>query len=111
MVSVFASNRIDAEIIRSLLEGSGVPAIVQGGSSGAYPVNVGALGEAHVYVHEEDVDRAREIIADAHPEWSDRSEPLYERWATRRIVLITIAAIVLIAFAIGIIIATSLPDP
>jgi hypothetical protein len=103
VVSVFAASRVNAEMIRALLEGSGVPAIARGGSSGAYPLTVGALGEAHVLVREQDVERAREIIADAYPDRPSAFEQPRQPWTSRRIAIVVIAVIVLVPFAAGII--------
>ena len=55
-----------AELLRSVLEGSGIECFVTGGfgASGAYPVNVGDLGQFGLLVHERDAERARELLAD-----------------------------------------------
>jgi hypothetical protein len=66
LVEVYMSSPNDAELIRSVLEGSGIPArSTASGATGAYPLTVGALGETRVYVRVEDEDRARDVIADA----------------------------------------------
>ena len=63
LVPVFVADRFTAEMIRSVLEGSGIPAANSGaGVSGAYPVNVGTLGEGRVLVRKKDEAKAREII-------------------------------------------------
>ncbi len=54
-----------AEVLRSVLEGSGIEAYVRGSAMGGmYPTNVGALGEFEIYVKQEDLERARELILD-----------------------------------------------
>jgi hypothetical protein len=56
---------MDAEVVRSLLEGNGIAAFVAGGGFyGLYPVNVGALGESRVHVRREDEEEAKRLIAE-----------------------------------------------
>ena len=52
-----------AALVRSLLEGSEIPCVVDGiGSGGAYPVTVGGLGEFKVYVRASDAEAATELL-------------------------------------------------
>jgi hypothetical protein len=54
-----------AELIRSLLEGSDIACVVSGfGMGGAYPVNVGGLAEFKVYVKESDAEDAAALLRD-----------------------------------------------
>jgi putative signal transducing protein len=63
LVSVYRAPRMQAEIIRSVLEGSGIQAFVRGsGMSGAYPG--GVLDDSGVMVRKEDEVSARELLAD-----------------------------------------------
>ncbi len=65
LVAVYSASRVDADLIRSLLEGNGIPAFVLDERSAAYPVSVGALGETRVMVRQQDKDHADEVIAEA----------------------------------------------
>ena len=51
-----------AEMLRSLLSGSGIEAIVRGASIGAYPTNVGVSGQFAILVRLEDADRAADLL-------------------------------------------------
>lgn len=64
LVPVFAANRYHADVVKSVLEGSGIPAVVvKEGYAEAYPLTVGAIGEGRVLIREQDFDRAREVLA------------------------------------------------
>lgn len=66
LVMVYRSQRHDAEAMRAMLEGSGIPAILGGeGYSSAYPLTVGVLGEGRVLVREEDRAAALALIEEA----------------------------------------------
>lgn len=64
-------------MMRSVLEGSGIPAVNMGGGiAGAYPMNVGTLGEGRVMVKRSDEDAARDILAAAaHGDLGSEEEP------------------------------------
>ncbi|HEV3473369.1 MAG TPA: DUF2007 domain-containing protein [Actinomycetota bacterium] len=69
LVTVYTSGRMDAEVVRSMLEGNGIEAMIDNpGAVAAYPVNVGAMGEARVLVKASDEARARELIGNTEPE-------------------------------------------
>lgn len=51
-----------AEMLRSLLSGSGIEAIVRGATIGAYPTNVGVSGQFAILVRLEDADRAADLL-------------------------------------------------
>jgi Putative prokaryotic signal transducing protein len=54
-----------AELIRSLLEGSDIACVIDGfGMGGAYPVNVGGLAEFKVHVKESDAEDAAALLRD-----------------------------------------------
>lgn len=54
---------IQAELLRSVLEAGGIESFVQAaGVGGAYPVNVGDLGAARLFVRAQDRARAVELI-------------------------------------------------
>jgi hypothetical protein len=75
VVEIFRAARIDAEIVRSLLESNGIEAIlIPSGASAAYPVSVGSLGEARVAVRSSDEDAARALLA-AAPETPQAESP------------------------------------
>lgn len=66
LVEVYRSNRMDAEIVRSVLEDSGIEVLLSmPGTSAAYPLGVGTLGEGRVLVRREDETTARSVIAAA----------------------------------------------
>ncbi|MGH2751932.1 MAG: putative signal transducing protein [Actinomycetota bacterium] len=52
------------ELLRSVLAGSGIDCVIEGGTVGPYPVNVGGLGEFTVYVKEADAEDAVELLRD-----------------------------------------------
>lgn len=63
LVEVYAVGRLDAELIRSVLEGNGIPAFNLGGAiSGAYPLTVGTLGSGRIFVRDQDEEAARDVI-------------------------------------------------
>lgn len=62
-VEIYRVGSLDAEMVRSVLEGNEIECMLTGsGMGGAYPMNVGTLGSAGVLVRTEDVQRARELI-------------------------------------------------
>jgi hypothetical protein len=101
LVPVYVADRFQGDIVRSVLEGSGIPAIVmKEGYAEAYPINVGAIGEGRVLVREEDLERAHEVLTtalggDAGLEQDEDEEP-YERplWFWVATTIICIVAVV-----------------
>ena len=91
-----------AEIVRSVLEGNGIDAMLRGsGASGAYPINVGALAETHVLVAAQDAEDARQLLRVDEAPSSDRQirEPedrITGTYALRRSVMRWVALVVLI---------------
>ena len=65
LIEVYRSNKNDAELVRSMLEGNGIPATIERGGIGMYPMTVGTLGDGRVFVREEDEDEARGLIGEA----------------------------------------------
>lgn len=65
LVVVYSSNRMDAEMMRSVLEGSGIQAVNTARMGGGYPLTVGQLGAAQVLVKGEDEAAARAVLAAA----------------------------------------------
>ncbi len=66
LVEVYRTDRLDAEVVRSLLEGNGIQAVVsREGFSSAYPLTVGDLGAGRVLVPREEMEAARELIESA----------------------------------------------
>jgi hypothetical protein len=66
LVEVYSAGPPDAELIRSVLEGSGVPAVVYASGAGAaYPLTVGDMGRSTVLVRRRDEARARDVISEA----------------------------------------------
>jgi len=59
-----AHGEMDAQMIRSLLEGSGIDAMLSGEAVRlTHGITVDGLAEVKILVREEDVERAREVIA------------------------------------------------
>jgi hypothetical protein len=102
LVCVYRSNRMDAEMMRSVLEGSGIPAVnMGGGMSGAYPVNVGTLGEGRVMVKRSDEAAARDILAAAtHGDLELDEEPELPpaRYGVYTIAVIIVAVLLYLAW-------------
>ena len=102
LTQVFIGPPNEAELVRSMLEGNGIEAMLRGsGASGAYPINVGALAETHVLVAADDVEDARTLLRVTEPEPLARSGPkpgdrVAETYAFRRSVLRWVAMIVLV---------------
>jgi hypothetical protein len=57
------------ELLRSVLAGSDIECVIHGGEiSAAYPVNVGDLSEFVIFVREEDVEVATELLKEIDEE-------------------------------------------
>ncbi len=66
LIMVYRSTSHDTELMRGLLESDEIPCVVSGeGAAAAYAQTVGPLGERRILVREDDVERARELIARA----------------------------------------------
>jgi hypothetical protein len=55
-------DRIEAEIIKDLLESGGIPVVIRSAKVTPYPVNVGKMGEVKVLVRKEDKETAERVI-------------------------------------------------
>ena len=63
LVEIYRMAPMDADLMRSVLEGSGIPAVVQrAGSAAAYPLTVGDLGDAKLLVPRDRVQEALLVI-------------------------------------------------
>jgi hypothetical protein len=62
LVEAYSGSRIDTELIRSVLEGSGVPVALWGTGSSYMPETGAALSAVRVMVRPSDLERAREVI-------------------------------------------------
>ncbi len=60
-----------AEMLRSLLSGSGIESVIQGGADAGYPVNVGVGAQFKIIVRAEDADRAADLLRSAEDEEVD----------------------------------------
>lgn len=79
-----------AEMLRSLLSGSGIESVLTGGTSSGLATNIGAIGEFAIVVRAEDAERAAEILQTFEAEggaeveeleWDeDDEEPGEEEW-------------------------------
>jgi hypothetical protein len=62
-VEVFVTyDRIEAEIIKDLLESGGIPLVLRSSKVTPFPVNVGKIGEIKVLVRNVDKKTAEKII-------------------------------------------------
>jgi hypothetical protein len=62
-VEVFVTyDRIEAEIVKDLLESGGIPVIIRSAKVTPYPVNIGKMGEVKVLVRKEDKQTAEEVL-------------------------------------------------
>ena len=68
-----------AEMLRSLLSGSGIESVVTGGASSGLATNIGAIGEFAIVVRAEDAERAAEILQTFEEEGAGEIEEL--EWA------------------------------
>lgn len=72
-----------AEMLRSLLSGSGIESILTGAQTSGYPTNVGTSGQFTIVVRAEDADRAADLLRSfeeegvefEEPEWMDGDPP------------------------------------
>lgn len=66
LISVFVTYTLaEAVMIRARLEDAGIPALIQQESaSSALPLTVGPMGEIHITVEKEQVEAARQTLAD-----------------------------------------------
>jgi hypothetical protein len=55
-------DRIEAEIIKDLLESGGIRVVVRSAKVTPYPVNVGNMGEIKILVKSSDAEAAREVV-------------------------------------------------
>jgi hypothetical protein len=55
-------DRIEAEIIKDILESGGIPVVIRSAKVTPYPVNVGKMGEVKVLVRKEDKETAERVI-------------------------------------------------
>lgn len=79
LVKVFTGSPTDAEMVRSVLEGSGIVAVVNRIGGGAYGLDPGPLGQTTVSVPSTELEAARELL-DQEPEVAPDEEP----WLTGR---------------------------
>lgn len=74
LVQIYTANGLEADLIRSVLEGSGIAVLIKrSGMEGVY----GPVHDTHLLVREEDEERAREVISAARAgelEISDEDE-------------------------------------
>ena len=63
LVQIYTANGLEADLIRSVLEGSGIAVLIKrSGMEGVY----GPVHDTHLLVREEDEERAREVVRAAH---------------------------------------------
>jgi hypothetical protein len=65
-----------AEMLRSLLSGSGIESVITGGATAGYPTNVGPSGEFAIVVRLEDADRAADLLRSFEEEGAGEIEEL-----------------------------------
>lgn len=65
-VEVFVTyDRIEAEIIKDLLESGGIPVVIRSAKVSPYPVNIGKMGEVKILVRREDKEEAGKVIKES----------------------------------------------
>ncbi len=76
LVSVyFAHGQVEAQLIKSLLEAEGIPAMVsQEGAGAAYGLTVGILGIAEIFVAEKNADEAKKLIEEMKGDDEEREK-------------------------------------
>ena len=55
-------DQIEAEMIKSLLESGGIPAVLRSSKVSPYPVNVGKIGEIKLLVRKSDREIAEKVM-------------------------------------------------
>lgn len=65
-----------AEMLRSLLSGSGIESVVTGGASSGLATNIGATGEFAIVVRRDEAERAAEILQTFEEEGAGEIEEL-----------------------------------
>lgn len=68
-----------AEMLRSLLSGSGIESVLTGGATSGLATNIGAIGEFALVVRRADAERAAEILQTFEEEGAGEIEEL--EWA------------------------------
>jgi hypothetical protein len=76
LVAIYAGNPHEAAVVRSAIEGSGIPASLVREGTGSYPVTVGAIGEGRVLVRESDVAAALEIMNSVEGDQERKPRPI-----------------------------------
>jgi hypothetical protein len=75
LVEIVRTQRLEADLLRSVLEGSGIDALVSGYANEAYPVTVGGMAEVGILVRSDDAERALEVIREARSGGLELEEP------------------------------------
>jgi hypothetical protein len=61
----FSYNEVETGLIKALLEGEGIPALVRDMHITPYPISIGKFAEKRIAVPEEMVEDAKELIKQA----------------------------------------------
>lgn len=99
LVEVYSASHVQADVVRSVLEGSGIPAVVKDEGSAAYPLTVGAMGEGKVLVRQEDRDRALDVIRGTTEE-AAAAERIDDGSSGRRPLWILVVAVIILVLAV-----------
>jgi len=59
---LFTYDEVEAQIVKSLLEGEGIQVVFNSMKMRPYPVSIGKMGEVKLMVREEEFERAKEIL-------------------------------------------------
>lgn len=84
LVEVYtATNEVDAEMLKSLLEEEGIPAMIRSDTSGGYgelAVILGSqvCGSVHILVRKEDAEQAQKIVSEVRFESDSTEEDEFE---------------------------------
>ncbi len=65
-VDIFTTyDRIEAEILKDLLESGGIAVVLRSAKVSPYPVNIGKMGEVKILVMKEDREEAEKLIKES----------------------------------------------
>jgi hypothetical protein len=76
-VDIFTTyDRIEAEILKDLLESGGIAVVLRSAKVSPYPVNIGKMGEVKILVMKEDREEAEKLIKESseHGDMNDSGE-------------------------------------
>ncbi len=60
---LFTYDDVEAEIVKDLLKAENIEVIVKSQKISPYPVSIGRMGEIRLFVSNEDLEKARDILS------------------------------------------------